>query len=927
MLSEINSEEDIFNKKREILKKKLLLEDEIDSLTKDQLALNGKGDLSASLKLKDQIKKLKKDLNSVNKTLENFESIKYFLKYHQSFLDNLSSEEISTFLKFNKECCISVTSDIFETGSEFSNINDIIFSIGKSLKTSLSTSQSQSIIKKLSSNFEEDKNNKIYVTLCYIKFEEYYAPLLFIPVIIDNSNDNKIFRDNDNDILYNDILKNKLAQHGIALPNFEASFKNFIVNLKNIDEITFCEDIFICNCNLIKILINNDLNEDKWANFQSKFNILLKTEGYYSVNNVLNINNDIVREHRDYNLNLNISNLDEQPHVLIKNLLSKNNSILYISENSDIIKDLLVNSNLGPLMLDLNKNTDIISFKNQINEKLFKYNNMNRADTYREKSILNHLIHVLKAPFLNFQLLPMEIKEKLDYYTKMRGSQIEVSFNNISDYDLNYFDQVNAELLDLISKSDEISNFKHYFRNKLPLSNFKLLNEYLDNLNENIDEFISFNKILNKKLKLKLFNNLELVNYLTNLNVLTKSYQYIDVEDRLILNEYIKHYEKNIDNEYSDNVDALSDFINNLSNFKPKLFKFNEDLKDLIEFFNENNNDKVNSLYNLHLDLKESIINLNELNRYIDLNNNFDEIKAEINSFNKKFGSIHSKYFESDEDIYETLENNIKFTELIDYNIIEDEPLIKFKLSDEYDNIENLYQCYKNILSQINDIHQFYQKHESLEVPNELFNKNTSFDDLKSIIYDIKMEFYLYNQFNNKNYNNLVKLFMDLYLDGSVKKEDISNVLYYNVYNEIYKEFLNRYPEFLNKNLDYRAYEHKLEEITISERKYKYNKLMYDIYKTPQELVVKTKNEKLLLNKEIEDNELKNIEIALTNFKDCIMANKRIFILNYESVIRYLSNSYENTFNYVILDNSKNISNFELLSLLLRSKNKIIKLE
>ena len=924
MLSEINSEEDIFNKKREILKKKLLLEEEIDSLSKNQLSLSGKGDLSASLKLKDQIKKLKKDLTSVNKTLENFETIKYFFNYHQSFLNNLSSEEISTFLKFNKECCISVTSDIFETDSEFSNINDIIFSIEKSLKTS----QSQSIIKKLSSNFEEDKNNKIYITLGYIKFEEYYAPLLFIPVIIENStNDYKISRDNDNDMLYNEILKNKLAQQGIELPNFEASIKNFIVNLKNIEEITFCDDIFISNCNLIKILINNDLNEDNWANFQSKFNILLKTEGYYSVNDVLNINNDIVREHRDFNLKLKISNLDTRPHVLIKNLLSKNNSILYISENSDIIKELLVDSNLGPLMLDLNKNTDIISFKNQINEKLLKYNNVNRADTYREKSILNHSIRVLKTPFLNFQLLPMEIKEKLDYYTKMGGSQIKVSFNNISSYDLNYFDQVNAEILDLIDETDEVPNFKHYFRSKLPLSNFKLLNEYLDVLNENIDEFISFNKILNKKLQLKLFNNLELVNYITNLNVLTKSYQYIDVDDRLILNEYIKHYDKNIDNEHSDNIDALSNFINDLSNFKPKLFKFNEDLNDLIKFFNENTNDDINSLYNLHLDLKESIINLNELNKYIDLNNNFDEIKAEINIFNKKFGSIHSKYFESDEDIYETLENNIKFTELIDYNIIEDESLIKFKLSDEYENIENLYQCYKNILSQINDIYKLCQKHESLEVPNELFDKNTSFDDIKSIIYDIKMEFNLYNRYNNKKYNDFVKLFMDLYLDGKVKKEDISSVLFYNVFNGIYKEFLNIYPEFLNKNLDYRDYELKLQDIIISERNYNYNKLMYDIYKTPQELVVKTKSEKSLLNKELEDYGLKNIEVTLTTFKECIMANKRIFIMNYESVIRYLSNSYENAFNYVILENSKNISNFELLSLLLRSKNKIIKLE
>ena len=924
MLSEINSEEDIFNKKREILKKKLLLEEEIDSLSKNQLSLSGKGDLSASLKLKDQIKKLKKDLTSVNKTLENFETIKYFFNYHQSFLNNLSSEEISTFLKFNKECCISVTSDIFETDSEFSNINDIIFSIEKSLKTS----QSQSIIKKLSSNFEEDKNNKIYITLGYIKFEEYYAPLLFIPVIIENStNDYKISRDNDNDMLYNEILKNKLAQQGIELPNFEASIKNFIVNLKNIEEITFCDDIFISNCNLIKILINNDLNEDNWANFQSKFNILLKTEGYYSVNDVLNINNDIVREHRDFNLKLKISNLDTRPHVLIKNLLSKNNSILYLSENSDIIKELLVDSNLGPLMLDLNKNTDIISFKNQINEKLLKYNNVNRADTYREKSILNHSIRVLKTPFLNFQLLPMEIKEKLDYYTKMGGSQIKVSFNNISSYDLNYFDQVNAEILDLIDETDEVPNFKHYFRSKLPLSNFKLLNEYLDVLNENIDEFISFNKILNKKLQLKLFNNLELVNYITNLNVLTKSYQYIDVDDRLILNEYIKHYDKNIDNEHSDNIDALSNFINDLSNFKPKLFKFNEDLNDLIKFFNENTNDDINSLYNLHLDLKESIINLNELNKYIDLNNNFDEIKAEINIFNKKFGSIHSKYFESDEDIYETLENNIKFTELIDYNIIEDESLIKFKLSDEYENIENLYQCYKNILSQINDIYKLCQKHESLEVPNELFDKNTSFDDIKSIIYDIKMEFNLYNRYNNKKYNDFVKLFMDLYLDGKVKKEDISSVLFYNVFNGIYKEFLNIYPEFLNKNLDYRDYELKLQDIIISERNYNYNKLMYDIYKTPQELVVKTKSEKSLLNKELEDYGLKNIEVTLTTFKECIMANKRIFIMNYESVIRYLSNSYENAFNYVILENSKNISNFELLSLLLRSKNKIIKLE
>ena len=38
---------------------------------------------------------------------------------------------------------------------------------------------------------------------------------------------------------------------------------------------------------------------------------------------------------------------------------------------------------------------------------------------------------------------------------------------------------------------------------------------------------------------------------------------------------------------------------------------------------------------------------------------------------------------------------------------------------------------------------------------------------------------------------------------------------------------------------------------------------MYDIYKTPQELVVKTKSEKSLLNKELEDYGLKNIDYDL----------------------------------------------------------------
>ena len=56
------------------------------------------------------------------------------------------------------------------------------------------------------------------------------------------------------------------------------------------------------------------------------------------------------------------------------------------------------------------------------------------------------------------------------------------------------------------------------------------------------------------------------------------------------------------------------------------------------------------------------------------------------------------------------------------------------------------------------------------------------------------------------------------------------------------------------------------------------------------------------------------------------MGNKKVFMVDMPTVYEYLDNSFESTFDYVILGDINEFANLEVLSLMLRSKNRIIRL-
>ena len=139
---------ELFNIKRKILKKKFDLKNQIDSLVREQNALSSKGDLSAALKLNDKKTQLMNEMDFVNKELSEFNNLKEFNYIQKDFFD-LSIEEKSTFLYFKKDDSIPINSDINHIFSSLTEDSSKPLSIGKSLEKSLTVSQIKSLINNL----------------------------------------------------------------------------------------------------------------------------------------------------------------------------------------------------------------------------------------------------------------------------------------------------------------------------------------------------------------------------------------------------------------------------------------------------------------------------------------------------------------------------------------------------------------------------------------------------------------------------------------------------------------------------------------------------------------------------------------------------------------------------------------------------------
>lgn len=482
---------------------------------------------------------------------------------------------------------------------------------------------------------------------------------------------------------------------------------------------------------------------------------------------------------------------------------------------------------------------------------------------------------------------------------------------HINIEDENEFNRLNEELSE-IEECCEILNTKYSQLNLYPKDIKKFKDKYYDLVKDIPHDFPIKNA---KTYKASYFNKLkgELVNVISN-NELENINQYLPDN---FFNSSNYNIFKSITQTFEKNLNTFIE-INNQVNDIYGIKKF-EDLSEVKYLENLDVLEKPDNLFvdeidrgylNNFLKIKyDSIVNLNELN-------------------DKSFEDILEKY-KLDECSIETIINYIKYSELIDFNVFEDENLIKSNLPVIINDLEILLDVNSYLLKQVDYIEDFYDIFKCFKPSLDLFEKRDIATLTKLIArfkddfnrlerhdesYDIKI-----SDMNLKNYYNY-------WQSGEIKKDDINDVFSYNFYNSILNSFLDEYENIAEEYIVTSYYKNKYKEILFEIKKRASDQFKQSIYLKLNELnhsdtIVKQKEE---LTSKLSNNELYSIKSALSDYKDYIFANKRVSMINLESLPLIFDKTFEKFFDYAIVFNKEDVDELCYLSVFLRTKNNLI---
>ena len=882
----------ILNLNKKFKKYKYSLEDEIDSIEREIASTSGKQDYSTSTRLNQDKKQLKNELRLVDNILDDYDSFK------EVFYNNIDVNLIDydKFMHFDNENYLEIEESSSEIFSSFTDGSNNVLSIGRTIKSPFNNSDIKDFVSKTYFQHEDNKNEEIYLSLFVMEFENYYAPLIFIPVNIENYYDYKILRNYNKDIKINPFLKDKLFQNKIESLEIN-NFSDFIKKLYEIDDVKIIDKVFFGTFDFSKTVVFDDLNSDVWDNFFMKLNIFINSDSILSNNEVIEINNNIANKWPKLGYEYESVGQLKDPVNLFKNLLANNQSILFVSDDKKSIENLLINSNLGSLILDFDLDMDLNSFIQKFDEKLLtKFNNINEDTIKNGIDNINKIKKFLKTPYLNYNLSPIEIYEKYEEYSKKINNPIDVPVENIEKYNA---EDTHRQILAIIDKSKGIENFGELFNKKLfTKSDYDKINGELNALNEAISKFKDINLFLNKTVSIKLFDNPNEASFLYNFTSLNENYIYIHDEDIKYLNNFIFEFDDDL--KVNSSIQDLNNFLSKLSDLNLKLNNFNENLKSTNEKFNDLN------FINQNIQLIDEVISS------ID-NFNLDDLKVNKNSE----AHLFNKYFSDSNDILANLEYHIAYTELVNNQIIEDEKLFNNNLSFAHKKIELLYQYYKFILKKLKIIVDFFKQRDYLSISYTLFDSNLSLDNLLYNIRNTQLKLYNIYSIGKNTYSELINSFINVFIKNKLSKDEISNLFYYTIYKSLYHKIISDCPILSEDNFREDVFNDKLDELNTNLWESQYNDFINCIFKHASEISPEEKN------KFKEFNSIKDI---LKRFKEDIMMNKKLFMVDMQTVYECLDNSYEDAFDYVILGNMNEFNNLEVLSLMLRSKNRIIRL-
>ncbi len=185
------------------------------------------------------------------------------------------------------------------------------------VKITDSSVHTEDLFKEFSFEYNLDLNNDkpLFLASNFIKYDDYYAPLFFIPIIYS---DGVIKRNNNCDILFNEVLSLDFAENNLNFLNF-TKYDNpqvFYENLRKIDGCELSEDIFVVDFDFDSLFNYLDLNKN-WKNLDDKINVVKS-------------GNDFIK----YPNNKNIFSRSKKVLIITN---SKNSNILFLFKNSSLL--------------------------------------------------------------------------------------------------------------------------------------------------------------------------------------------------------------------------------------------------------------------------------------------------------------------------------------------------------------------------------------------------------------------------------------------------------------------------------------------------------------------------------------------------------------------------------------------------------------
>lgn len=613
--------------------------------------------------------------------------------------------------------------------------------------------------------------------------------------------------------------------------------KNFLIRLLKLD-------IFDNINNSIK-LIKKDLDYEKGKLMSSKNNISLELQNQ-TIAQTTNEIHEIQNKLDEYNNEIIVFSMlkDKENREFIKI-----NNTTAINVNN-VVKDLKNKKQLlDKLKLEYTDINNIIASLNKVDKKEKIFNKKTTFDKnikleikklQEEENILSQqLIKVQSICNIDKTYTKTEVKNKITKYKnklKLTETQIEshkqeiikydkqiieYDYENINIQSQNHIDNINEQLIDIISKKVNINEFpkNEYDKNLNNLEKFDIELETLINIKNDLTQNLKNlnNKLADYKNKIHSCANIQTRydNYIKNQNNLNK------------INELINSYNKLIgETNFNSRCKSCCQRKQQLTETINIVTKLNQEKQILINE-NNNNNDIIDE-YTKYVNISDSIneININIVNETNKLNNTEIQLK------------LVKVKIDNCENIIEEYQDNIINK---DHNTIIDEQVEKYinKINDIKKNID----YNKNKLLQIKN--KIKNKYEQIEIKLNDKNKNK-----------LRIEYFenYHNIQNNKKLNEQITKIKDkIYVleNSTCKSYDllISQLKKYDIHNKEKINISNKIDQ-LKKEIKILTHEYETTDEQISNiehnKKIQFNVDTYDAKITKINSKIATKNKELI---------------------------------------------------------------------------------